>query len=71
MNIKKFIKISLSQKSQSSLADLFKDLGKTLLLGLIVNIFLEVKEITTVQAISAGIVGIEFYLLGMVFEGED
>ena len=72
MNIKKFIKISLNKKHKASLANLFKDIGKTLLIGLLVNLFLEVKDITLTQAIIAGVVGIEFFLLGLVFdEGED
>ncbi len=72
MNIKKFVKISLNKKQKASLAALFKDIGKTLIIGLMVNIFLEVKDMTAIQAISAGVVGLELYFLGMLFEeGED
>ncbi len=71
MNIKKFVKISLNKKHKASLANLFKDIGKTLIIGLLVNILLELKDMSMLQALSAGISGIEFFLLGMYFEGEN
>ena len=72
MNIKKFLIVSLNKKHKASLAALFKDIGKTLIIGLMVNIFLEVKDMTVLQGISAGFAGIELYFLGMLFEeGED
>ena len=71
MSSKKFAIIELNKKNKQSLANLFKDIGKTLLVGLMVNTFLEVKDVSLVQAIAASVMGIDLYLLGMVLEEED
>ena len=71
MSSKKFATIELNKKNKQSLANLFKDIGKTLLVGLMVNTFLEVKDVSLVQAIAASVMGIDLYLLGMVLEEED
>ena len=71
MSSKKFAIIELYKKNKQSLANLFKDIGKTLLVGLMVNTFLEVKDVSLVQAIAASVMGIDLYLLGMVLEEED
>jgi|GEM_PF-5565238 len=71
MNGKQFFSLSLNKTQKKSLASLFKDIGKTLIIGLMVNIFVQIKVIPLVNLIITFAVGVVLYLTGMLLEGPE